>query len=311
MADKQRIREVLENFFFIRRGALNANHFVYRGESNILIDTGYLGALRETRELLDHLGLDFSRVDSILSTHCHCDHVGANQVIQQESGCDIAMHHIGRHFINTRDAWSTWWSYYRQEARFFRVDQGLGDGDTFSVGPHTFRVLYLPGHSADGLALYHPEEKLLLSSDSLWENDVAAITERVEGSRALFSLRESLQRLQGLDVQTVYPGHGRPFSDFRGAVEKGLSKVESYLGDKRKAGRDQIKKIMVYTLLMRKRIPEDRFFRDLMDTPWFPESVDLYFQGRYREIYRASIQDLLTKRAVFRKNGFFWPGVAP
>jgi glyoxylase-like metal-dependent hydrolase (beta-lactamase superfamily II) len=187
----------------------------------------------------------------------------------------------------------------------------LKDGDLLSVGPYELQVLYTPGHSADGLALYYPEEQLLLSSDILWESDVAAITERVEGSRALFSLQESLERLQDLEVQRVYPGHGRPFSDFQSAVQKALAKTGRYLEDKGKLGRDQIRKLMVYTLLMRKQIPDYRFFQDLMDTPWFPESVDFYFQGEYRKTYRDNLEELLNKKAILRKDGFFHPGVAP
>ena len=34
--------EILEDLFFIERGYLNANHFVYRGDPPTLIDTGYI-----------------------------------------------------------------------------------------------------------------------------------------------------------------------------------------------------------------------------------------------------------------------------
>ena len=33
--------EIMKNLFFIERGYLNANHFVYRSEKPVLIDTGY------------------------------------------------------------------------------------------------------------------------------------------------------------------------------------------------------------------------------------------------------------------------------
>ena len=36
------IQEILQEFFFIHRGYLNANHFVYRGQTPVLIDIGYL-----------------------------------------------------------------------------------------------------------------------------------------------------------------------------------------------------------------------------------------------------------------------------
>ena len=42
--------EILKDFFFIKRGYLNANHFVYRSESPILIDTGYIADFSETEK---------------------------------------------------------------------------------------------------------------------------------------------------------------------------------------------------------------------------------------------------------------------
>jgi len=56
--------------------------------------------------------------------------------------------------------------------------------------------------------MYNPKEKVLLSSDTLWQNDLPVITIRIEGSRALFSLQESLEQIESLDVDRVYPGHG-------------------------------------------------------------------------------------------------------
>ncbi|MFO8031334.1 MAG: MBL fold metallo-hydrolase [Desulfohalobiaceae bacterium] len=311
MSPRKNIQEILPELFFIQRGFLNANHFVYRGDPVVLIDTGYLGDLEETRQLLACLGIDFSQVGLIVNTHCHCDHVGANQVIQQESGCATALHYIGQHFIATRDDWATWWRYYNQEARFFQATHGLQDLQEIELGCYSFQVLYTPGHSADGLVLYHPQEKILLSSDTLWENDVAAITERVEGSRALFSMQESLQRLQGLEVQMVYPGHGAAFTAYQAALNKAQAKVGRYLQDKKSLGRDQIKKLLVYTLLMHRQMPEQKFFQHLMQTHWFPETVELYFQGGYEEAYQSNMQALLDKGAIYRKAGCLYPGVAP
>ena len=78
--------------------------------------------------------------------------------------------------MDTRDDWSTWWRYYVQEADFFTCSQILGNGETIRVGPHDFQVIHTPGHSADGIVLYHHDAKILLSSDTLWEKDIAVMT---------------------------------------------------------------------------------------------------------------------------------------
>src|SRR5574341_370014 len=244
------VTEILEDLFFVERGYLNGNHFVLVSDEPVLIDTGYVADLGETERLVAGLGVRLSAVRLIVNTHCHCDHVGGNKAVQGMSGCAVAMHRIGKHFIDTRDDWATWWRYYGQCAEFFDCTQALADGDVIPVGPHDFRVIPTPGHSADGIVLYNRRKKVLVSSDSLWENDIAVMTLRVEGSGALFSMLESLEKIAALDVRVVYPGHGKPFGDVKAAIENSRKKISAYLDCRERIGDDLLKKIIVYTLLM-------------------------------------------------------------
>lgn len=295
--------EILADLFFVQRGYLNGNHFVYRGEEAVLIDSAYRADFADTERFISDVGVDLSQVRLIVNTHCHCDHVGGNRIIQEKSGCDIAMHEIGKYFIDSRDSWSTWWQYYVQEAEFFQCAIGLKGGDVIPIGPHEFRVIYTPGHSADGIVLYHEKERLLISSDTLWENDLAVMTIRVEGSRAIFSLMESLGKLQRLDVKMVYPGHGEPFSNVDSALEKTKEQLLQYLENPKCIGNDLIKKIIIYTLMMKREADEETFFPYLMTTPWFVETVDLYFDGNYEKKYQDAMQGFLKRGIVKRKDG--------
>jgi hydroxyacylglutathione hydrolase len=295
--------EIMEDLFFIQRGYLNGNHFVYRSQEPVLIDTGYVSDFDTTTELIENLGVDLSRTRLIVNTHCHCDHIGGNKIIQEKSSCDIAMHRIGKHFIDALDDWSTWWKYYQQDADFFSCTKALEDGDKLFVGPHEFEIIYTPGHSSDGIVLYNSKEKVLLSSDTLWEDDVAVLTIRVEGSTACFSLLESLERLEKLDVKTVYPGHGRHFSNVSEAMSRAKRKLNGFLANPTRIGNDLIKKIIVYTLMMRKRVDEESFFEDLMKTHWFRETVDLYFDGAYRTKYEGAMKGFFQRGIVKRENG--------
>lgn len=303
--------EILKDLFFIERGYLNANHFVYRSESPILIDTGYMVDFSKTEKLIADLEINLSDVSLIISTHTHCDHIGGNQRIQQKSGCDIALHEIGRHFIDTRDDWSTWWRYYNQEADFFTVTRTLQDGDMIAIGPHEFLVIYTPGHASDGIVLYNRQEKVLISSDTLWENDMAVMTLRVEGSRALFDMQKSLEKLESLDVRIVYPGHGPPFGDLKRAIEKSKDRIEKYFRQPDQIGHDLIKKILVYTLMMKKTIKEAEFFPYLMDTYWFKETVDFYFSGEYELKYNEIIKSFIERGIIKRKKDSLYTTVKP
>ncbi len=297
----EKITEILEDLFFIERGYLNGNHFVYRSEQPVLIDTGYRADLDETLRLIRTLGADVSKTRLIINTHSHCDHIGANQCIQELSGCDIALHKVGKNFIDTRNDWATWWKYYGQEADFFDCTSELEDGRTVWLGPHRFRVIYTPGHASDGIVLYNEEERLLLSSDTLWERDVAVMTVRVEGSRAPFCMLESLSELRGLDVEMVYPGHGEPFRDFDQALDSAERKVGAYVRNASDAANDLLKKIIVYTLLMRRHVEESDFFSILMDRIWFRETVDLYFQSEYRKKYQEIMEGFFRRGIVVRE----------
>lgn len=291
--------EILEDLFFIQRGYLNANHFVSRSPRPVLIDTGYKGDLEETSQSIEALGVDLADISLIINTHTHCDHIGGNLAVQKRSGCEVALHPIGRHFIDTRDDWSTWWRYFGQDADFFDCTRSLADGEVIRIGRHRFTVIYTPGHAADGIVLYHERERLLFSSDTLWENDLAVMTERVEGSAAVFRMLASLDRIAALDVRRVYPGHGPPFDDFSGAIHRARRRLNGYLQDRRRIGQDLLKKIIVYTLLMRKSVAVDRFYPLLMQTHWYPETIDRYFQGACQAKYDEII-DAFVRRDVIR-----------
>jgi len=305
------VQEIMKDLFFIERGYLNANHFVYRAEHPVLIDTGYITDFNVTEKLIESLEVNLDDVRQIISTHCHCDHIGGNRMIQDRSGCDIAMHRIGKHFIDTRDDWSTWWKYYHQKAEFFNCTHALEDGDVIFIGPHEFQVIYTPGHSADGIVLYNPKEKILLSSDTLWQNDLPVITIRIEGSRALFSLKESLEKIESLDVDRVYPGHGKPFTQFKDAVSSCKRKLNQYLKHPERIGTDLLKKIMIYTLMMHLSVQADTFFDHLMETWWFKETVDLYFNKDYETKYQQILGSFLARGIVKQKGGQFFTTVRP
>ena len=303
--------EILKDLFYIERGYLNGNHFVYRFKSPILIDTGYVSDFNETERLITGLGVNLSDVSLIINTHTHCDHIGGNHIIQEKSGCDIALHKVGKHFIDTQDNWSTWWEYYNQEADFFKCTITMEDGDIIAIGPHEFRVIYTPGHASDGIILYNIQEKILISSDTLWEKDMAVMTLRVEGSTALFHMQESLEKIESLDVKKIYPGHGRPFRDIKKAILRSKEKIERYLLDRDIIGDDLIKKIVVYTLLMKKTINENDFFPYLMDTYWYKETVDYYFNNEYEMKYKQIMNTLLKRGVIKRENGNLSTTVKP
>ena len=140
---------------------------------------------------------------------------------------------------------------------------------------------------------------------------MAVMTLRIEGSMALFHMQESLQKLESLDVKRVYPGHGKPFCSFKNAIANSKEKIERYLLDRDLLGNDLIKKIVVYTLLMKKTIHANDFFPYLMDTYWFKETVDLYFNGKYEMKYNEIMNIFFERGIIEQENEHFFTTVKP
>jgi glyoxylase-like metal-dependent hydrolase (beta-lactamase superfamily II) len=213
------------------------------------------------------------------------------------------MHPIERYFIDTKNDWYTWWRYYDQDADFFTVSHSYEDGDTIPLGPLRLRVIHTPGHAAGQISLYAPQQRFLISADAVWDGDFGVLTTRIEGSASPFMQHDSLEKLSKLDIAVIYPGHGTIITDPRNALDRCRKRLETFLKEPQRLGRDQMKKIILYTLLAKSGFPEDTFFAYLSKSHWFSEVADLYFQSRYRETYEEIMAQLLDRRLVIREQG--------
>lgn len=277
----------------------------------MLIDTGYKASFDETRSILNRLGLEIGTVTRIINTHTHCDHIGGNHAIQSQSGCAVALHPTGKRFMDARDARSPWWTYYHQEADFFEATEVLENGESVRVGPHDFQVIHTPGHASDGLVLYNRRHRLLISSDTLWEKDIPVMTLKIEGPRAVETMLASMAQISHLDVRQVFPGHGRPFRDFAAALRQAEKRLRRYLTEPSRIGWDLVKKIVIYTLMMKKRIAVRMFFDNLMQTAWYPETVDEYLEGEYALVFERVITSLSNRKLIHQTRGHWETAVKP
>lgn len=87
-----------------------------------------------------------------------------------------------------------------------------------------WRVIHTPGHTDGHVCLYEPESQTLLSGDCLLRGVTPAPgLEAAPGNTSrshLVAFERSMRLLESLDVQCVYPGHGRPFSGHREQIER-------------------------------------------------------------------------------------------
>ena len=126
------------------------------------------------------------RIERVLETHTHADHLSGHGRFALEHGLPVAINPIAE-------------PEYPFEA--------LSDGDVVHVGSARVRALHTPGHRPEHTA-FVVDEQLVLTGDSLFVGDAArpdlAVAAR-EGAEDLF---RSLERLAALgDAVEVYPGH--------------------------------------------------------------------------------------------------------
>lgn len=289
---------------FIERGWLNANHLVCLGGGPLaLIDSGYLEGLDQTLALIAQAGLRPEDVELIVTTHLHCDHVGAHAHIAERSGCRIALSAACRQAVEKRDGWAAWWRYYGQAYRFFPTHRTLADGETLTLGGLDWRVLETPGHAGGHLCLFAPATGWLISADAVWNGDFGVLTPRIEGWEAPRRLRESLRRLAALPVTMVLPGHGPPIADGPRAIACCLERIEAFLAQPRRLAEDQVRKILLYHLMMKGPLSADNLWQWESDLPWLTETCQMYFEGRTRQTFDRFVEELLERGLAVQDQG--------
>jgi glyoxylase-like metal-dependent hydrolase (beta-lactamase superfamily II) len=84
------------------------------------------------------------------------------------------------------------------------------------MGGIVWQALAVPGHDMEALAYYSPDERILISGDAFWENGFGVIFPELLGEAdGMASTAATLEMLSRLPIDTVIPGHGRPFGERR------------------------------------------------------------------------------------------------
>lgn len=92
----------------------------------------------------------------------------------------------------------------------FRLgDEGLTTGDVVVVGETEMHVVATPGHSADSMSFFLPQDKTLLTGDTVLGRGTAVITVPDGDLGAYFSSLERLKELVAkYEISWLLPGHG-------------------------------------------------------------------------------------------------------
>ena len=179
----------------------NCNSYVIRGERTLLIDPGHSRHLTGLFSQMEKDGISPDEIHVLIITHAHPDHLEGLEAFL-EKPVRIAMSHEEERYLLGDGKLLL--DMTGQPLPSFRIDFYLGEGE-LRLGTKTFNILHTPGHSPGSLSIYWPERKALFTGDLIFYQGVGR-TDFPGGSSRL--LRESIERLSGLDTEILLSGHG-------------------------------------------------------------------------------------------------------
>jgi glyoxylase-like metal-dependent hydrolase (beta-lactamase superfamily II) len=142
-------------------------------------------------------------IEKILLTHSHWDHIAEVALLKERLAIPVYIHQddVGNLEKPGSDGLPL----------FFPVtgvapDAFLEEGQKINVGSLTLQVIHTPGHTPGGVCFYFPDEKILISGDTLFRGTIGNLSFPTARPHLMW---DSLKRLAALPHNTiVYPGHG-------------------------------------------------------------------------------------------------------
>jgi glyoxylase-like metal-dependent hydrolase (beta-lactamase superfamily II) len=285
----------------IVRDWLNANQIVLRGrDGNVLIDTGYVTRAATTLALVREC-LRGERVDQLVNTHCHSDHMGGNAAVQRAYGCATLIPATEAPLVRAWDERALWIDYTGQQAERFAVDDVLEPGHTQRWGELDWQMVAAPGHAAGALVFWNPDERILISGDALWERGFGLVMP--EPASALDDARRTLEAIAALDPRVVIPGHGPPFTQVGAALERCFGRIQATRGDPVRLARQALKAMLAFILLDRGSLPLAGLPAYLQQVPFYREFNERYVGLPPTELAEQLITDLERSGAAHRQAG--------
>jgi len=200
-------------------GSVNC-YLIENGSSYILIDTGSSNKRTELEQELENAGCKPGNLKLIVLTHGDFDHTGNAAYLRHKFGAQVAMHkddagmvEHGDMFVNRKQPNVLIRKIIHILSGFgkterFKPDIFVDEGYDFSAYNFDANVLSIPGHSKGSIGILISNGDLFCG-DLLENHDKPSLNSIMDD---LAAANVSVEKLKRFEINTVYPGHGKPFS---------------------------------------------------------------------------------------------------
>ena len=203
----------------INIGSVNC-YLVNNEAGKILIDTGGSNKRRELETELESAGCQPGNLNLIVLTHGDFDHTGNAAHLRKKFGTKIAMHSNDSGMAEQGDMfWNRRKSNFLikmmapilfrfPKSDWFEADLFIETGFDLSEYGFSAKVISIPGHSKGSIGILTTDGDLFCGD--LLENTAKPARNSIMDD--IDTANASVEKLKNYKINTVYPGHGKPFA---------------------------------------------------------------------------------------------------
>lgn len=183
-------------------GPVAENSYLFRLDGSdraLLVDPG-----EEADKLLGAIDALGVKLDGILLTHTHFDHIGAVAPVARATGAEVWVPEIEKMVLQDINAYVPWPGFGPFEN--WDAEHTLSGGEKLELAGMEIDVVFTPGHSPGHVTFSIPSEQVVFSGDVLFQGSVGRVDlPGGDWPTLLESIRTLVDTLPS--ETTVYPGH--------------------------------------------------------------------------------------------------------